>query len=106
MIEVWSPIRMHGENEFMVSTMGRVMSMLTNDIIEQHVDEEAGLLMVELVTGPYWVHELVADSHICCIQCDIWEVFHIDGDPFNNEVWNLDMRLDHDAVEYWRNNCE
>lgn len=107
MVEVWSPVRAEGEGNFAVSTEGRVMNMLTGDILVPFVYPLDGLWSVCLNRGFYKVHELVADAHICCLECDIWEVFHIDDDTDNNAVWNLDIRIDHDELEFWRNeNCE
>lgn len=106
MIEVWSPLRERGEDNFSVSTHGRVFNMLTEEMLEPFFLQFDVYLKVSLNNGFYNVHELVADAHICCLDCDIWEVFHIDGDQTNNNVWNLDMRQDQDELDYWRNNCE
>ena len=90
-LEIWRPI--DDAPGFTISNYGRVQDLLTGDLMELWPDEDEGYLSVWLVDaeGHTWLAEvarLVAYAFLEPIEDD-FEVDHIDGDPFNNEVWNL-----------------
>lgn len=104
--ELWHPLRDDPNQNFMVSNQGRVCNMITGDILEYEENILDGYLYVYLNDGRWAVHLLVADTFICCLDCDFWRVIHLDGDKYNNIERNLYLIIDEEELEYWRNNCE
>lgn len=90
-LEIWRPI--NDAPGFTISNMGRVQDLVTGDVMELWPDEEEGYLSVWLVDGEGHTYlaevaRLVAEAFLEPVEED-FDVMHIDGDPFNCEVWNL-----------------
>lgn len=109
--EIWRALQDNEDAIFAVSNHGRVQNMMSGEVMELFLDDwdPHGRLWVSLNSGMYSVDELVAHTFICCLDCDMWEVIHKDGDVHNNMLWNIDLVIDQRAYDYWRckgDDCE
>jgi hypothetical protein len=107
MTEVWRTIP--ESPYFAVSNLGRVQYLVSGEIMEVHVDTEGD----DVYLGVNLIDE--GGNEFCApIECLVVDAFiqpaayleivkHRDGDPWNNEVWNLEV--DEDARDACLN-CE
>jgi HNH endonuclease/NUMOD4 motif len=90
MPEVW--LEIEEAPRYLVSNYGRVQNRMSGQIFKPH---KAGLgyLAVKLMLGrnqiQRYVHRLVAETFFDGDSSDL-EVNHIDGDKWNNCLWNLE----------------
>ena len=104
-LEVWRSIEY--APYFAISNKGRVQALLSGEVMAEEVDEDEGLVGVFLTDerGQYFfvpIDILVVEAFIGPTD-DMEEIHHIDGDPWNNEVWNL-----RPCLSWWTdcNDCE
>lgn len=85
--EIWKHIQGY-ESSYAVSNRGRVMNLKKNKILKPIVDG-AGYLYVNLKQKRYNIHRLVAQAFLGNTD-NLPYVNHIDEDPTNNDVSNLE----------------
>lgn len=105
-LEVWRSIP--EAPYFAVSNRGRVQNLLSGEVLAQEIDEDEGYLGIYLTdaNATYFfvpIDVLVVEAFLGPVD-GLEGIDHRDGDPWNNEVWNLVVT---DA--YWRckaDDCE
>lgn len=87
-------VKIEGFEDYTVSTLGRVYSLKTDALLSQTKNHH-GFLRVTLyadgVKKTATVHKLVAEAFAGPIT-EGYEIYHLDGDVFNNEFDNLACR--------------
>lgn len=96
-LEIWRSI--DEAPYFAVSNHGRVQNLLSQDLVEELVDEDEGYLGVYLTDengAPFFVpvDVLVIEAFLGPID-GLEGIRHLDGDPWNNAVWNLRVTCDY-----------
>ena len=90
-------------SDWQVSSYGRVKSSLG-------VDRSSTLCgayrYVQIAGEIFYVHRLVAAAFLGPAPChDLWQVNHIDGDPFNNRASNLQYVTPAENVKHFHATC-
>lgn len=92
-LEVWRPIR--EAPYFAVSNHGRVQSLLSGEIMEEYVEYEGDDIYLGVNLLDEQGNEFSAPIDGLVVEAFLEPVdgmscvIHIDGDPWNNFVWNL-----------------
>ncbi len=90
--EVW--IEVYEFPKYMISTHGRLMKSITNNILKPGGITNSGYIQYHFWSDSYrkirYAHRLVAEAFIDS-NIEGLEVDHLDGDKQNNCVWNLDI---------------
>lgn len=90
--EIWKPV-FCGENEYKISSNGRIWSCISKRIMKQHT-EHCGYSVIKLSGGHghgknFFIHKLVAEAFLPN-QNGLPEVNHKDENPLNNQSDNLE----------------
>jgi hypothetical protein len=93
--EVWRRIR--EAPLFAVSTHGRVQNLLTEEIMEEHVDEDGddeylGVNLIDRQGNEFCapIDVLVVEAFVGPVD-GLEQIIHYDDDPSNNNIWNLEV---------------
>lgn len=86
-MEYW--LKVKGHPNYSVSNCGRVMNDAKGRELSQYSNDRRGYLRVFIEGKKYYVHRLVADAFFDGDHTGM-DVIHIDGDPRNNHIANLE----------------
>lgn len=103
--EIWR--RIPEAPYFAISNHGRVQNLLSGEYMEEYIDPEEGEFLGVYLMGEegnyfYPLDALVVEAFMGPVD-GLEMIEHIDGDPWNNAVWNLNVN---EAYWDWWTDCE
>lgn len=87
-MECW--VKVKGHPDFSVSSCGRIRNDKKNREVSQSMNHQNGYLRVYMDGKKYYVHRVVADNFFD-ESVTGYDVIHLDGNPRNNNVSNLEV---------------
>lgn len=105
--EIWKDVVGY-EDYFKISSLGNLFSKRTNKILKQHIGKRNRKAVSTRIGGRsgvnicFSIHRLVAEAFIPNPD-NKPEVNHIDCDPLNNVVSNLEWATREENLQHWLN---
>lgn len=86
--EIWKPVK--GHDKYEVSNLGRIRNVKTEKILKNTKNKPGNYYRVHLDGKHQYVHRVVAQAFFDVPDDGDYDVNHLDGDPSNNTLPNLD----------------